>query len=146
MLRSIFPDGSRTPFAAGLFHDTADQGRLADMATHLGPVLVTRERIAARVAELGQQITHDFSHPHVPEGGKVVVVPIMTGAMIFCADLIRHMPLRLRIGTLLQPCRTNYVWTCDGRAMAVGWQIGRSKEVFAGSWRRRGGAEWPDTL
>lgn len=70
------------------------------MATHLGPVLVTREQIAARVAKLGQQITRDFSLPHVPEGGKVVVVPIMTGAMIFCADLIRHMPLRLRIGTL----------------------------------------------
>lgn len=70
------------------------------MATHIGAVLVTREQIAQRVAELGRQITRDFSPPHVPEGGKVVVVPIMTGAMVFCADLIRHMPLRLRIGTL----------------------------------------------
>jgi hypoxanthine phosphoribosyltransferase len=70
------------------------------MPKQVGEVLVTQAQIAQRVAQLGEQITRDFSPPHVPEDAKVVVVPIMTGAMVFCADLIRHMPLRLRIGSL----------------------------------------------
>lgn len=70
------------------------------MAGYIERILVTRQQLAQRVADLGARITQDFSPPNAPADGKIVVVPIMTGAMVFCADLIRHMPLQLRIGTL----------------------------------------------
>jgi hypoxanthine phosphoribosyltransferase len=58
-------------------------------------VLIAQERIAARVGELARQITAD----HTP-GGEVTIVPILTGAMIFCGDLIRHIPMQMQIGLL----------------------------------------------
>ena len=58
-------------------------------------VLISQERIANRVRELARQITAD----HQP-AGEVTIVPVLTGAMIFCADLIRHIPIAMRIGLL----------------------------------------------
>ena len=57
-------------------------------------VLISQERIAARVAEMARQITADHGD------GEVTIVPIMTGAMIFCADLIRQIPIAMQIGLL----------------------------------------------
>ena len=62
-------------------------------------ILIPQDRIAARVRELAAQITRD----HVPAGdgeGEITIVPILTGAMIFCGDLIRHIPMQLQIGLL----------------------------------------------
>lgn len=59
-------------------------------------VLISQERIAGRVAELARAITAD----HAGDGGQLVMVPIMTGAMIFCSDLIRQIPMHLQIGLL----------------------------------------------
>jgi hypoxanthine phosphoribosyltransferase len=59
-------------------------------------VLISHDRIAARVAEMALRITDDHSASAVD--GQIVIVPIMTGAMIFCADLIRQIPLRMKIG------------------------------------------------
>ena len=73
-------------------------------------VLIPQERIAQRVRELAGQITAD----HQPPGGdadpprragsrnagEITIVPVLTGAMIFCADLIRHIPIAMRIGLL----------------------------------------------
>jgi len=50
-------------------------------------VLFSREQIAARVAELGRQITRDFS------GEPVVLVGVLKGAAIFLSDLARHIEL-----------------------------------------------------
>jgi hypoxanthine phosphoribosyltransferase len=50
-------------------------------------VLFSREQIASRVAELGQQITRDFS------GEPVVLVGVLKGAAIFLSDLARHIEL-----------------------------------------------------
>lgn len=52
-------------------------------------VLFTREQIAVRVAELGQQITKDFS------GESVVLVGVLKGAAIFLSDLARKIDLDL---------------------------------------------------
>jgi len=60
-------------------------------------VLISRERIAERVRQLAGQITADHS---AAEDGQIAIIPILTGAMIFCADLIRHMPLRMRIALI----------------------------------------------
>ena len=50
-------------------------------------VLFSREQIAARVAELGRQITSDFA------GEPVVLVGVLKGAAIFLSDLARHVEL-----------------------------------------------------
>ncbi len=63
-------------------------------------VLISQQRIAQRVAEMARQITADHMPPNAPDGGEVTIVPILTGALIFCADLIRQIPLALRIGLL----------------------------------------------
>jgi hypoxanthine phosphoribosyltransferase len=56
------------------------------MAANL-KVLLSREQIAARVAELGLQITGDFA------GQSVVLVGVLKGAAIFLSDLSRQIEL-----------------------------------------------------
>lgn len=53
----------------------------------LGEVLISRERIAERVAELAREIALD-------NGGRreLLVVGILTGAVFFLTDLVREMP------------------------------------------------------
>ena len=50
-------------------------------------VLLSRETIAKRVAEMGQEIAHDFS------GQSIILVGVLKGAAIFLSDLARHIPL-----------------------------------------------------
>ena len=50
-------------------------------------LLIPRERIAAKVAELGARITADF------EGEAVVLIGVLKGAAIFLADLARAIKL-----------------------------------------------------
>jgi hypoxanthine phosphoribosyltransferase len=62
-------------------------------------VLISRDRIAARVADLGRQITADLERSMAsgPAGQSLVLVPILTGSMVFLADVIRHIPLQMSI-------------------------------------------------
>ncbi len=60
-------------------------------------VLISGERIARRVGELAERITADHSPPRMPGDAQITLVPILTGAMIFAADLIRAIPLPMRI-------------------------------------------------
>lgn len=65
-------------------------------------VLIPRADIRRRVAELGRELAdllaaeldREGDH-HLSHADRVVLVPILTGAMVFAADLIREMPLRL---------------------------------------------------
>ena len=50
-------------------------------------VLLTREQIAARIAELGGQIARDFA------GEPVVLIGVLKGAAIFLGDLARQIAL-----------------------------------------------------
>ena len=50
-------------------------------------VLIARDEIAKRVAELGAQITKDFA------GQSVIFVGVLKGAAIFLSDLARHVDL-----------------------------------------------------
>lgn len=61
-------------------------------------ILIDRDRISKRNAELGKQITADLraSGADAP-GQRTVLVPILTGALVFTADLIRHVPLQMSI-------------------------------------------------
>ena len=54
-------------------------------------LLITEEQIAARVAEMTAEIQKDF------KGRELVVVSLLTGTVMFLADLIRHLALPLRL-------------------------------------------------
>ena len=84
----VFPTGARVP-------RLGRSVKLLPMQRDVDRILIPQQRIAARVAELARQITAD----HTP-GGEVTIVPILTGAMIFCADLIRQIPIAMQIGLL----------------------------------------------
>jgi hypoxanthine phosphoribosyltransferase len=63
-------------------------------------ILISHQQIALRVRELAAQITADHSNPQMTTGG-ITIVPIMTGAMVFCADLMRQMPVAMKIGLMM---------------------------------------------
>ena len=50
-------------------------------------VLITREQIAAKVAQIGERITADFA------GESLVLIGVLKGATIFLADLARQIKL-----------------------------------------------------
>jgi hypoxanthine phosphoribosyltransferase len=54
-------------------------------------VLIPAERIRERVAELGERIARDY------HGRPVTIIGVLTGCLIFLADLVRQMDLHLRI-------------------------------------------------
>ena len=55
-------------------------------------ILLPAERIQERVAELARQVAADF------RGRPVTIVGVLTGSIMFLADLVRHLDLPLRIG------------------------------------------------
>lgn len=67
----------------------------AQVPTNTIQVLIDRDRIATRVEELAAQISRDLADVRVD--GEIVLVPILTGSIIFVADLIRHLPHKMRI-------------------------------------------------
>ena len=55
---------------------------------HMAQVtLITKEQIAKRVAEMGRQITADYS------GTNPIALCVLKGAMFFCSDLMRNIDL-----------------------------------------------------
>jgi hypoxanthine phosphoribosyltransferase len=65
-------------------------GRLPDSPTgdeHLGEVIVTEDDLQVRVAELGKQITADYS------GGPPLLIGVLKGAFMFMSDLSRAIDL-----------------------------------------------------
>ena len=65
------------------------------MLDDLHRVLVSQQQLQKRVEELGQEITEAYR-----EVGEVTVVAIINGAIVFAADLIRHIGLPLRLDCL----------------------------------------------
>jgi hypoxanthine phosphoribosyltransferase len=57
-------------------------------------VLLSAEQIQHRVAELARQIADDYRDQ------PVTIVGVLTGSLVFLADLIRRLDLRLKIGLL----------------------------------------------
>jgi hypoxanthine phosphoribosyltransferase len=93
-------------------------------------VLIPHDQIAMRVRELAKAITEDHTPPRMPEG-EITIVPIMTGAMIFCADLIRQIPIQIRIGLLAVSSYPGSSITTQG-SQVLSQQIGdlRSRHVL----------------
>lgn len=61
-------------------------------------ILISRERIAQRIGELGAEIRRDLDD--LSRDGEVVLVPILTGGIIFIADLMRELPHKIRISVV----------------------------------------------
>lgn len=57
-------------------------------------VLLTEEQIRQRVAEIAAEVNRDFA------GRPLTVVGILTGSLVFLADLIRRIEVPLKIGLL----------------------------------------------
>lgn len=91
------------------------------MRGDIARVLIDRDAIATRVAQLGARIAADLDRLAAPlapspqavttasagraahdahDARELVLVPILTGSMVFVADLIRELPRRLRIGVV----------------------------------------------
>jgi hypoxanthine phosphoribosyltransferase len=77
---------------------TAD--RVNGMQCDIDRVLIPQAQIARRVAELAELITADHSPPKQDGPLELTIVPILTGAMIFCGDLIRRIPMAMQIGLM----------------------------------------------
>ena len=75
-------------FAVAVLPGAVQNTAMAAPVIHAGlEVLYTRDQIAARVAEMGDQISRDFA------GQKVILVGVLKGATIFLADLARCISL-----------------------------------------------------
>lgn len=61
----------------------------ADMYQDLSRMLLTREEIAAKIKEIGKQITRDYA------GKAPVMICILKGACVFFTDLVREIDLPL---------------------------------------------------
>lgn len=83
------------------------------MEHDLARILLSREQIQQRVQALAQEIAAVYG----PAAQDVTIVPILSGALIFVADLVRALPLRMKIAlihissypgrtTTAQPLRT----------------------------------------
>lgn len=66
-------------------------------------VLISQYQIMARIKEMAEEITRDHFLPDSAPGSdqsEITIVPILTGAMIFCGDLIRQLPIKMKIGLM----------------------------------------------
>lgn len=57
-------------------------------------VLIPRHQIAARVTELAAEVAACY------RGGELTILAVLTGAVVFLSDLMRHLPLRVRLETV----------------------------------------------
>ena len=60
---------------------------LSSLTNDVAEILISEEAIQQRVAELGKRITLDFA------GSEVLMIAVLKGALLFLADLVRHVDL-----------------------------------------------------
>lgn len=69
------------------------------MQQDIREILIDRFTIQARVYKIAQQIAADYQQSS-KDGGEFLLMPLLTGSIIFLADLVRHLPVRMRIDVL----------------------------------------------
>ena len=129
----------------------------------LDRVLLDRETIACRVEALGREIVGDLRADGIDAGGatggEITLVPILTGSIIFVADLVRCLPLRMQVhlmsvtsypgtattsqGAHIEPTLTNLPDSLAGRHVLVMDDIldsGNTLRAVTDELRRRGPA------
>lgn len=63
------------------------------MQDDIARVVIPEREIATRVASMADEITAAFAD----NGEGITIVTILTGSLVFLADLIRRLPMRIRI-------------------------------------------------
>ena len=95
------------------------------MLDDIDRILVTRQQIARRVAELGQEISRDLDR--LCDGNEFVMIPVLTGSIIFVADLMRQIPKKVRISPVMVSSYPGGATTSQGVAI-----IGELPDDLAG--------------
>jgi len=72
----------------------------AAVRSDLREILIPRDKLALRVRQLGAEIAHDLEAINPDGKDEIILVPILTGAIIFVADLMRELPLKMRIDVM----------------------------------------------
>jgi hypoxanthine phosphoribosyltransferase len=72
------------------------------MVQDIAGVLVSQEQIAQRVRELGEALSRELqarcdADASAGKEARIIIIPVLTGSMVFVADLIRHLPFKLRL-------------------------------------------------
>ncbi len=67
------------------------------MQADIEHILIDRDTISRRLDELAEQIAEDLHAETVDGPGEITLVPILTGSIIFLADLIRRLPIPMQI-------------------------------------------------
>jgi len=72
------------------------------MQDDIDHILIDRHNIAQRVEAVASQIMSDLLADAKGEGEslEITLVPLLTGSFIFAADLIRHLPVKMKIRLL----------------------------------------------
>jgi hypoxanthine phosphoribosyltransferase len=65
-----------------------------ELEAAVGEILIDRETLAARVAELGAEVSVDY------EGRDLLLIGVLKGAVFFMADLMRHLTV---------PCEVDFM-------------------------------------
>lgn len=66
------------------------------MQADIDRIIVSRDRIAARIREMADAVGEWYGNS---EQG-LIIVAILSGAIIFVADLIRRLPMKMKIGLI----------------------------------------------
>jgi hypoxanthine phosphoribosyltransferase len=66
------------------------------MGAEIDRILIPRERIASRVAEMGRQIASAYDETTA----RLTIVAILSGVVIFLADLIRHIEHDMKLALI----------------------------------------------
>lgn len=67
------------------------------MIADLDRILIPRERIAGRVKEMARAVADTYA---ADEAAGLTIVTILSGSLIFLADLMRELPLKMKIGLI----------------------------------------------
>jgi hypoxanthine phosphoribosyltransferase len=70
------------------------EARSAELEAAVGEVLIDEETLAARVAELGAEVSADY------HGRDLLLIGVLKGAVFFMADLMRHLTV---------PCEVDFM-------------------------------------
>lgn len=88
------------------------------MLADIERVLISQYQIMGRIKEMAEQITRDYA-----SNNELTIVPILTGGMIFCADLIRQLPMKMKIGLMTVSSYPGASLRTQG-SQIIGQQIG----------------------
>lgn len=66
------------------------------MQADIDRILIRGDRIAARIKEMADQIGRIYAD--ADQG--LMIVCVLSGAIIFVADLIRHLPMKMKVGLI----------------------------------------------